>query len=298
MAAPTAADPYAQLVSAFDVRVRELKGCMSLRTPTADDALAETLENIGRSLTAVEASFEALRGAVEAEKQCLPHAEAVAAKTQEQAELIARITAALPQHLPSAAPEAAPEAAAAADADDSAAAEPEPERAGLGRVSQSGANRTRPPSGAGGGRARPKSAKKKKQKAPVPTKALAYVTKDELDGLRKDVKGRLTLEKLNEGVDSLREVLAAKQHLLATARKRLGNLQPGDADRVKEWQRMVTPETEGFVFFSEDDLRDPPRGQALKTMVGATGKSMISVLRSLGRLKEVRVQRTKVYLLL
>ena len=74
---------------------------------------------------------EALRGAVEAEKQCLPHAEAVAAKTQEQAELIARITAALPQHLPSAAPEAAPEAASesAAPAEEAAAAPAEEEAA-------------------------------------------------------------------------------------------------------------------------------------------------------------------------
>eukprot|EP01043_Picozoa_sp_COSAG02_P027026 COSAG02_NODE_1575_length_11877_cov_43.830871_7_plen_106_part_00 len=105
------------------------------------------------------------------------------------------------------------------------------------------------------------------------------------------------MEKLNSGIDDLQQLMVANKQLMAS--KRPSTLKHGDAQRVKDWQALVTAETEGYAFFTENDLVDPPgMSRPSKTMVGATGKSMISALRSLGRVKEVRVNRTKVYLVL
>ena len=131
----------------------------------------------------------------------------------------------------------------------------------------------------------------------VPDATLGHVTQSELDGLRRDVKGRLTVEKLNAGIDDLRQLMAAKKQLMAS--KRPSTLKHGDAQRVKDWQKLITPETEGFSFFTENDLLDPPDGKKPSScMVGATGKCLISALRALGKIKELRVNRTKLYLVL
>ena len=269
---------FAEMVGSFDQRVRELKGCASLRPASGssppDEQLAESLQSIARSLSAVEASFEALSGAVLAEKQCLQHADVVAAKANEQAALLARILAALPAQLP---PDPADR----------------PDAAPLAPVSASGSNTAGRPKSAR--QPRPKSARKKRPAA-VPDKVIEHVTTEEVDGLRRDVKGRMTVDKLNAGIDNLRELLAVKRQLLAS--KRPSTLKHGDAQRVKDWQALVCEATEGWAFFTEDDLLDPPRGKPPAVMVGASGKSLISALRSLNRVKEIRVNKTKLYLVL
>lgn len=257
--------PFAQVAACFDQRVRELQGCVSLLAVPRD----EQLESISRSLAAVEASFEALRGAVQAEKQCLHHADAVVARATEQAALVAKIMASLP-------------------ADKVVGAAPP-----LALVSDSSSNLARRSQA-------PTQQRRKSLKPPVvtvPDALLEHVTQSELDGLRRDLKGRLTVEKLNTGIDELHQLMALKKQLLL--HKRPSTLKHGDAQRVKDWQALVTPETEGYAFFTEYDLLDPPDGsKPSAAMVGATGKSMISALRTLGRIKEVRVNRTKVYLVL
>eukprot|EP01043_Picozoa_sp_COSAG02_P033472 COSAG02_NODE_2286_length_9213_cov_149.155914_6_plen_278_part_00 len=269
MATKVAPAAFAELAGCFDQRVRELQGCASLlHTATYD----EQLQSIGRSLTAVEASFDALRGAVEAEKHCLRHADAVAIRAKEQASLLAKIISALPKELLQDQP--------------------------LAPRSDSSSNTAKRPKSAQKQQQRPKPARKRPAApAPVPDAALEHVTQSELDGLRRDVKGRLTVEKLNTGIDELQQLMAVKKQLLL--HKRPSTLKHGDAQRVKDWRALVTAETEGYAFFTENDLLDPPGGsKPSSTMVGATGKSLISALRSLGRVKEVRVKRTKLYLVL
>ena len=261
--------PFAQMAASFDQRVRELHGCVSLLAVPRD----EQLESISRSLAAVEASFEALRGAVQAEKQCLHHADAVVARATEQAALLAKLMASMP--------------AANAVGPSQVAAPP------LALVSDSRSNLARRSQA-------PTQQRRKSLKPPgavVLDALLEHVTQSELDGLRRDLKGRLTVEKLNTAIDELHQLMAVKKQLLL--HKRPSTLKHGDAQRVKDWQALVTPETEGYAFFTENDLVDPPDGsKPSAAMVGATGKSMISALRTLGRIKEVRVNRTKVYLVL
>jgi hypothetical protein len=63
------------MATSFAERLRELKGLMMLRTADEpEEALTSKLAKIDASLTSVEQAFVALRGAVAAEKQCIPHA--------------------------------------------------------------------------------------------------------------------------------------------------------------------------------------------------------------------------------
>lgn len=262
-----------RMAAAFDTRVRELQGAMSLLALPCE----EQLEGIERSVEAVEASFDALRGAVQAEKQCLQHADALATRATEQAALLRKITGALPDELLLEQP---PGSSGVVPA--------------LAHVSNSSSNSVKQPKAAK--QRRPKSARKPPADR-APQTALDHVTQSDLDSLRRDVKGRLTVEKLNAGIDDLCQLMMAKQQLLAS--KRPSTLRHGDAQRVKDWRALVTPETERFSFFTENDLLDPPGGtKPSSTMVGATGKCMISALRSLGKIKELRVNRTKLYLVL
>lgn len=287
---------FEQMATAFDARVQQLQGVAALRS-LPDDELADALAMIAQTLDSVEASFDTLSAAVEAETQCLEHADAVARQADEQAALLARITAALSTRSQA---DGAAAAALAPRSTNAAAVRPQLGRKPLGRKSLA---RKPAAAAASGAAARPKSAPTKAGRkslgpmkaAPMPDTELQHVTAEELDGLRKDQKGRLTAEKMNAGIDDLRELLSTKRQLLATKRTKLKH---GDDQRVKDWQELITDETEGFAFFTEDDLLDPPTGKPSPTMVGATGKSMISALRGLARVKEVRVNRTKVYLLL
>ena len=89
-------------------------------------------------------------------------------------------------------------------------------------------------------------------------------------------------------------------------------LSRGVGEIVKKWKTQAmelvaaAPKSEqaGFgkagtrmSFFSEDDLRDPPRGKPLSAFSAATGKSLLATLRHLGRIKEMRAEgKQRLYL--
>ncbi len=57
--------------------------------------------------------------------------------------------------------------------------------------------------------------KKVKAKGEVSYTRIAYITKDELDGTEKYLKGHLTLEKMNKAIDEIHQILETKYKLLA-----------------------------------------------------------------------------------
>eukprot|EP01047_Picozoa_sp_COSAG01_P055602 COSAG01_NODE_6208_length_3794_cov_2.218133_5_plen_449_part_01 len=293
LAPPSYPSSFDAMVQAFDMRVRELKGVMGLRTPAPDDDLAECLSRLAKSLCAVEKGFQALQGAVEAEKQSLPHAEAVAAKVSEQTELLRQVFANLPQQLPG-----------AASVTDAASPSTQSPAAAGSRSTALRALTNGSPGGAGGAAATTTKGKKKRQQqgvgggagpssfsssSPRPPQSarrprrptLEYVTKDQLDAAPAYTKGRLTIDKVNAGVDELRELLRAKYEICAADRRKskaaggdsrggsTTTLSRGDSKRVALWRTQArAPETQGYpAFFSEDDLTDPPRGDALPALV-------------------------------
>jgi hypothetical protein len=297
LAPPSYPSSFDAMVQAFDMRVRELKGVMGLRTPAPDDDLAECLSRLAKSLSAVEKGFQALQGAVEAEKQSLPHAEAIAAKVSEQTELLRQVFANLPQQLPGAA--SVTDAAASPSTQSPAAAgsrstalraltNGSPGGAGDVAATTKG-KKKRQQQGVGGGAGPSSSSPRPPQSARRPRRpTLEYVTKDQLDAAPAYTKGRLTVDKVNAGVDELRELLRAKYEICAADRRKskaaggdsrggstTTTLSRGDSKRAALWRTQArAPETQGYpAFFSEDDLTDPPRGDALPALVRCEARS-------------------------
>ncbi|XP_020520880.1 spindle and kinetochore-associated protein 1 homolog isoform X2 [Amborella trichopoda] len=118
--------------------------------------------------------------------------------------------------------------------------------------------------------------KEKKGRGPVPR---WYITAEELDSLSAYMRGRLTLDKLNYGVDEMAGYAAANAQLVAAPRK-------------KELRDIAMSEAvKGKYFFLETDMKGP----GLK--LDNTGKAILTVLRHLGRIHETRIGHHRVIIL-
>lgn len=129
--------------------------------------------------------------------------------------------------------------------------------------------------------------KEKRSKEPSPR---WYVSMDELASLSSYMRGRLTLEKLNTAVDEMATFATVNAKLLTAPRQKLGN---DGWKRVLELRDIaITENVKGKHFFLESDLK----GEILK--LDNTGKAVLTVLRHLGRINEVRLGRNRVFTLI
>lgn len=121
----------------------------------------------------------------------------------------------------------------------------------------------------------------KKRSAPPPPK-IEYVSKGELDSISGFMKGRLTLDRINASVDDINTVIAGKARILATPMAKLTGL---DLKRYKAHKDTETPECKGHHYFVEDDIKNAK----LPTFkMDPAGRSILTILRTLGRLREIR----------
>ncbi|MCO5551216.1 hypothetical protein L7F22_004715 [Adiantum nelumboides] len=117
-----------------------------------------------------------------------------------------------------------------------------------------------------------------------------YVTSDELESLSSYMRGRLTLEKINSAVDEMATFAEANARLLAAPRKKLGEELLEKALELRDF--AASDNVKGKHFFFESDMK----GSALK--MDNTGKAILTVLRHLGRISDVRAGRHRAFLLL
>lgn len=111
-----------------------------------------------------------------------------------------------------------------------------------------------------------------------------YIDQAELDGVSSYMKGRLTVDKMNAALDELAGHAEANAELVQAAKK---NKTSGIDRKHAMW--LLThiarhPSVAGSFFALESDLKT---GNALKT--DKTSKSILTVLRHLRRIKEVRI---------
>ena len=117
--------------------------------------------------------------------------------------------------------------------------------------------------------------------AAVPSYAIPYVTVSELDGVSAYMKGRLTVDKMNEAVDTIRSVLQKKYQLYQTP---ISKMTEEQLHLYKGFHQHENAATRAMVFFVESDLR--LHSAAWKS--DSTGRSILTVLRHLGRVTEAR----------
>ncbi|WIA36258.1 hypothetical protein OEZ86_007588 [Tetradesmus obliquus] len=122
---------------------------------------------------------------------------------------------------------------------------------------------------------------------PVPAAAPRwYVTAAELASVPSYIKGRLTLEKVNAAVDELAGFAEACAKAMASvARNQLARVGAEERIRLQELYHSIANKeaAKGRFWFLENDLR---AGTAVK--MDKSGKSMLMLLRHLGRLQELR----------
>ncbi|KAK9909740.1 hypothetical protein WJX75_006779 [Coccomyxa subellipsoidea] len=122
----------------------------------------------------------------------------------------------------------------------------------------------------------------KKKRAPAPRR---YVTNDELSSLSAYMTARLSLEKVNAAVDDAATMAEGMAQMLATARAR-GKMATHDRKRAQMLMVNVAVKegVKGHHWFMEQDMKN-----ANVLRPDKTGKSLLTVLRHLGRLHELRL---------
>ncbi|KAG2491844.1 hypothetical protein HYH03_009800 [Edaphochlamys debaryana] len=260
---------FAELGDALTERVSELKRLTLLRLEDgAKDLFTKDLSGLEASVRALEAHVATLKSCIQTELSAMPKVEALIEASRIQSEHLSAIASNLPQRLPSRAPAGAGPGLAAGS---SVAGAIGPGRGLCGGGGQAAG------AGPGGGA---EEAARRKREAPR-----WYVTREEFDGLQAYMRGRLQADKLNAAVEELAGHAAANQRLVAGAKAGGGKVAPADRKRATELYHSVATKDgiKGHFWFLESDLRE---GVAIKP--DKTGKSMLTILRHLGRIQEVR----------
>ncbi|XP_045606057.1 SKA complex subunit 1-like [Procambarus clarkii] len=110
--------------------------------------------------------------------------------------------------------------------------------------------------------------------------AIDYLTVEEFESVPKYIRGRLQYEQVNNAVNELNKTLDSKYTLLSRHRSKLSET---DWRIVNICKRQETQETKGSYFVVDDDIK---RWSGLK--LDTAGRSMMTVLRTLKRIREVR----------
>eukprot|EP01023_Acetabularia_acetabulum_P016270 TRINITY_DN1803_c0_g2_i2.p1 TRINITY_DN1803_c0_g2~~TRINITY_DN1803_c0_g2_i2.p1 ORF type:complete len:271 (+),score=16.75 TRINITY_DN1803_c0_g2_i2:475-1287(+) len=123
-----------------------------------------------------------------------------------------------------------------------------------------------------------------------------YITVSEFQEIPQYIKGRLTMDKMNAALDDLVEFSIQNQKLMQQVKQKSVKLSESQRNVAVELYHNVASKYKRKFWFCERDLQG---GKIILT--GKTGKSILTALRHLKRLKEVRVsilgQQTNVYLL-
>ncbi|XP_064092844.1 centrosomal protein of 152 kDa-like [Macrobrachium nipponense] len=110
--------------------------------------------------------------------------------------------------------------------------------------------------------------------------SIQYITVEEFDGVSKYIKGRLLYEQVNNAVDEVNKAIETKYSLMARPRAKLSEF---DMKIVTAFKLQENKETKGFYFVVDNDIK---RWSNLK--LDPAGRSMLTVLRTLKRLREIR----------
>ncbi|XP_042893415.1 centrosomal protein of 290 kDa-like [Penaeus japonicus] len=112
----------------------------------------------------------------------------------------------------------------------------------------------------------------------IPT--LTYATVKEFNDVPKYIRGRLQYEQVNVAIDEFNKTLEAKYTLMRRPRAKLSEV---DMKVFTACRQQENQETKGLFFVVDNDIK---RWSGLK--LDSNGRSMMTVLRTLRRIREVR----------
>ncbi|CAL4115155.1 unnamed protein product, partial [Meganyctiphanes norvegica] len=109
---------------------------------------------------------------------------------------------------------------------------------------------------------------------------IEYITVEEFESVPKYIRGRLQYDQVNNIVDQINKTLEAKYTLLRKPRAKASDV---EMKQITACKRQENNETKGLYFVVDEDLK---RWSSLK--LDPAVRSMLTVLRTLKRLREVR----------
>ncbi|XP_022091277.1 spindle and kinetochore-associated protein 1-like [Acanthaster planci] len=260
-----------ELKEKFEVKIEGLTRCINLSsavlTPDGlDENCKKQLVAIHTELCLVESLIGQMRDLVDLEKQHLQRAQVLKSKMEDQAEHIQYIESHIPDRLPG------------RDLKAFTAVQSK-SRAPLEVVENNKGNH-----GNHGTQRKPcskdndviKDAKKKK--ASIPT--MEFVTVEEFEGVPKYMKGRLNYETINTAVEIINIAIRTRYSLLQKPRNTLSEM---SLKKVRQLREQENKDTKGVYFFTEEDFKSSSNGRC-----STTARSIFTILRHCGRLREIR----------
>lgn len=126
--------------------------------------------------------------------------------------------------------------------------------------------------------------------APPALSPVPPISQDEFQNIPKYMKGRLTQEKINQGIEYFSRVLHERYSLL---RQNPAKLNVETRHRWYELREAECEEVAGRYFVTEQDLKGPATGgkgnnTSAAFKMDATGRAILAIMRHVGRIKEVR----------
>ncbi|KAK9795901.1 hypothetical protein WJX73_004715 [Symbiochloris irregularis] len=277
--------------SAFEAKLRVLQSVTQLRiSDAAKELVLSDTERFEASLRSLEDDVERLQTAIAADLQAVPKVRAVLDASQLQRDHLEFISAHMPLYLP------ASDAIPSASASD---AEPLPPGEGLSQDaadyqtygSEGGDSDSQTLEAAAESSSAADSGKRGEgvsvqQAKPAPRR---YISQPEFNSLSAYMTSRLTLDKVNAGLDEAARLAEANLKLLAAARSN-ARLQAVDRRRAQMLLVNVAGKegVRGKHWFTEEDRRT-----AAVLKLDKTGRAITTILRHLSRLQEVRMNPSK-----
>ncbi|KAJ3188864.1 Spindle and kinetochore-associated protein 1 [Gaertneriomyces sp. JEL0708] len=292
-----------ELLAAFSQRVAVLKTLSNYRAPadgppfTADPRYAKIVQQV----ESLENRIGEMRLHVKAEREALERGSIILQKLDCMKESLDYMSANIPRHLPARKP-----IAASSNWDDGDEPEYVTEQRNDENVPHSRNSRQQPlarnrkpsakhPLGttqSTGGSENGESShpfKTPTVSAAVTKKKLvttiAPITVSEFESLPKYQIGRLTRDKLNDNVQQFSLLV---QDMYALLRIPVARMTKPQRDIYWEHKKISTPETSGHAFVTEKDVKDKDIFSKSSFRLDPAGRTVVAVLRHLGKIREVR----------
>ena len=108
---------------------------------------------------------------------------------------------------------------------------------------------------------------------------------DEFEAIPRYLKGRLTLERINSFAVQLSRLYQDKYNILKVNPARLA---PDQRNRYYQWREEENNDVQGRFFVSENDIKNGTGKNSTGIKLDPANRSIIAILRHVGRLREVR----------
>ncbi|PIA50167.1 hypothetical protein AQUCO_01300719v1 [Aquilegia coerulea] len=258
------------LISSFNTRIVELQELVIGRNMYAANSIAD-LSEIDTAVKAMEFQMQSIKDRLREETEAIPKAKKLVEMSLRQQNKLQSMLA----HIPAQLPTTTSMGVSNKTSNNGLMQEISSHNHGFGSLKLEEES------------APPQIQKEKKSRASAP---LWYVTADELDSLSSYMRGRLTLDKVNAAINDMAAYAEANAQLISAPRNKLAE---NALEKALERRDIAMNEAvKGKHFFLETDIKGP----VLKLDI--TGKSILTVLRHLGRINETRVGHQRVIILI